>query len=99
MELVYSHITLGFSVFFAQCQPPIVFKRNNKVLAPVGDEFKILLYTKPAVHRHKAKIQLVLYTHTHHLAHQLILGGPAHALDLTGLDITVLNGLSHPLKS
>ena len=92
-QLVYRHETLVAPVVFAYRHEPVAIERGDKVLAFGGDVLKVLLRGKPAVHQHKTKLQGVVNARPNDLAHQLVLGLLAAALDLPRLQIPILVGL------
>ena len=73
-------------------------ERGDVVLALVGDVLKVLLRRKTAVHQHKTKLQGVVNARFDHLAHPLVIGFRAAALDLPRLQITILVGLDRHLE-
>ena len=98
IQLIYARKTLGFSVLFGQGNQSVVLERRNKVFIPRSDELKVFRCREPAVHQHIAKLQAVVQAGLNHLAHKFVFGHCAHALDLTGLYIAILQWLFDQLK-
>ena len=98
-QLVYRHKTLVAPVVFTHRHESVALERGDEVLALVGNVIKVIQRRKSAVHQHKTKLQGVVNARPNHLAHQLVLGFLAAALDLPRLQIAVRAGLGHHLES
>ena len=98
LQLDYRHKTLVAPVVLAHRHEPVALQRGDKVLALGSDVLEVFLRRKPAIHQHKTKLQGVMNARFDHLAHQLVLGLLAAALDLPRLQIPILMGLDRHLE-